>query len=105
VNIAFCPFYSGTFEIVYPIYIVHDVLIVEQLVLIFSRIHLGKCIGFIEEEAKTADTTSKGSTIQTRRHADNNTTHTSQVTRLALHRLPPRMARRGYTELLGRVTP
>jgi hypothetical protein len=25
----------------------------------FSRIHPGRCIGFIEEEAKTADTTPK----------------------------------------------
>jgi hypothetical protein len=71
---------------------------------VFARIHSGRCIGFIEEEAKTADTTPKGSTIQTRRHADNNTTHTNQATRLALHRLPPRMARKGYTELLGHVT-
>jgi hypothetical protein len=49
----------------------------------FSRIHHGRCIGFIEEEAKTADTTLKGSTIQTRHHTDSNTTRTSQATRLA----------------------
>jgi hypothetical protein len=29
----------------------------------FSRIHPRRCIGFIEEEAKTADTTPNGSTI------------------------------------------
>jgi hypothetical protein len=49
---------------------------------------------FHKKETKTVDTTSKGSTIQSRRHADNNTTHNNQATRLALHQLPPRMARR-----------
>jgi hypothetical protein len=37
-------------------------------------------------------------------HTDNNITHTNQATRLALHLLLPRMARREYTELLDRVT-
>jgi hypothetical protein len=32
----------------------------------------------------------KGSTIQTRRHADNNTTHTNEAIRLVLHQLPGR---------------
>jgi hypothetical protein len=77
---------------------------VETAVVFFFQGYSERCIGFIEKESKTADTTPKDSTIQTRHHADNNTIHTSQATRLVLHRLPPRMARRGYTKLLGRVT-
>jgi hypothetical protein len=50
---------------------------------IFSRIHPGRCIGFIEEEAKTADTTPEGYPIQTQRTVYN-TTHIDQTTRTRL---------------------
>jgi hypothetical protein len=46
----------------------------------FSRIHPGRCIGFIEEETKMAGTTPKGYPIQTQ-HTVYNTTHTDQTTR------------------------
>jgi hypothetical protein len=48
-----------------------------------ARIHPGRCIGFIEEETKMADTTLKGYSIQTQ-HTVYNTTHTDQTTRTRL---------------------
>jgi hypothetical protein len=56
-----------------------------------ARIHPVRRIGFIEE-AKTADTTSKGYPIQTQRHTDYNTTQTDETTRT---RLIPSSAKNG----------
>jgi hypothetical protein len=56
-----------------------------------TRIHPGRCIYFIEEEAKTADTMPKGYPIQTQRTV-HTTTYTDQTT---WTRLVPSMAKNG----------
>jgi hypothetical protein len=70
-----------------------------------SRIHPGRCIGFIEEEAKTADTTPMKAT-QYKRNVTRTTTQptTTERQELALHGLLLRKARRQHTRPLDRVT-
>jgi hypothetical protein len=55
----------------------------QQIYSLLSRIHPRRCICFIEEEAKTADTTLKGYLIQTQCTV-HTTTHTDQTTQTHL---------------------